>query len=140
MVASPSSRNIEDNVIQIVKGLIEDGEYLDPLPELGIYAQLCELLLEFIPSAPDRATREEMLKGLRRLPGNKPFDDLLKRRFDPQPEKKRPSQHPQGQTTDTAAFPQLDFGILDPSLAKDASPWLDEFMQFSRKWSPRSPD
>jgi hypothetical protein len=140
MVASPSPQNIENNVIQVVKGLIEDGKYLDSLPELGMYAHLCELLLEFMPSAPDRATRNEMLKGLRRMPANKPFDDLLKRGFDPQPEKKRPSQHPQEETTDRASFPQLEFGILDPSLAKDASPWLDEFIKFSRKWSPRSPD
>jgi hypothetical protein len=134
------TQDIEKNVIDMVKRLLEDGEYLEPLPELGLYIDLCCLLLEFMPKTSDRAIRAEMLKNLRRLPANKPFDDLLKRGLDPQPENEQPSQHPQEEMTNLAVPPQLEFGLLDPALAKDASPWLDEFVNFSRKWSPRSPE
>jgi len=133
-------QEIENHVIQLIKALIEDGKYLSPLPELGPYTQVCQVLVEGMPKAPDRAARDGILKAIRRMPGTKSFDDLLKRGFDPQPPQKQSSQHPQEEITDTGIPPRLEFGVLDPSLAKDASPWLDEFVKFSRKWSPRSPD
>jgi Protein of unknown function (DUF3987) len=134
----PSSQNIEDNVIQIVKDLIETGKYLNSLPELGLYAHLCQLLLEFLPEAPDKAIRYEMLNALRRMPVNKLFDDLLKHGFDP------PAEAPElvlEVRDDEDTIPPLEYSILDPALARGACPWLDdEYVPFSQKWSPRAPE
>ena len=39
------------------------------------------------------------------------------------------------------SFPELpESARLDPELGKDACPWLDTYVAFSRKWSPRSFD
>jgi hypothetical protein len=82
MVTHPP-QDIEDNVVQFIKELVEQGEYPHPLPQLGPYGQLCGILLEYMPTAPNRRIREGMLNAVRRVPANKPFDDLLKRKFDP---------------------------------------------------------
>lgn len=40
-----------------------------------------------------------------------------------------------------SSFPDLpDAAQLDPALAVGASPWLDQYVAFSRRWSPRSYD
>ena len=141
MDAPEPFQGIERNVLKVVKTLLEEGDYRDPLPELGKYAFICKALLKSMPTTSDKAVRHEMLKGLRRLPAHKSFDDLLKRGFDAQPVHEQPAQHPQEETTAPAIIcPPLEFGLLDPVLGRDASPWLDAFVAFSREWSPRSPD
>ena len=36
-------------------------------------------------------------------------------------------------------FPELpDYAVIDPEMGNNACPWLDEYIQYSQKWSPEA--
>jgi Protein of unknown function (DUF3987) len=142
---------LDKNVTQVTKALIETGYPPDPLPDIGGYTWLLQTIAKVMLDAPHQLAREGMLKAIRHHPNNKPYDDLLKRGFDPQPAKPPVKQRSDPQREKPASgveiipeeitAPPLDYSILDPELARGACPWLDEeYVPFSRIWSPRAPD
>jgi Protein of unknown function (DUF3987) len=78
---------LDKNVTQVTRALIDNGLLPDPLPDIGGYTWLLQTIAKVMLDAPHRLAREGMLKAIRHHPNNKPYDELLKRGFDPQPAK-----------------------------------------------------
>jgi uncharacterized protein DUF3987 len=107
-----TQQEIENNVINIITALLNQQKP-DTSSQLGVYAGICKDLTEKMPKAPNKDAASVMLRSVRRHKNNKALDDLLKRRFDPQPkpEVKR-DQEPEEEQAWTTEYMPLPDGII----------------------------
>lgn len=127
-------QGIETTVAQSVSTLMS-GKTIDDFSKFGKHAEIMRMVADKVSGMKpeDRKSREDVLRAIRKSNRCRDFHQLLCDHYD---ERSSETFTP---VTDEIAIPQLDFGLLDPSLAQGACPWLDEYVAFSKKWSPRGP-
>jgi hypothetical protein len=130
----PVLQEIEHNVVTFITALLNQ-QTPDLSCELGPYTAICHILAERMPQAPTAQAAQDMLKHVRKKPGNEPFDRLLKDRLDPHPEKKPHTPTPL--EDDEPYIPPLPDGIITPlAIEGGIIEIMHAYIQYSEEMSP----
>jgi hypothetical protein len=125
--AQDQGQNIRQQVRSCIEAMMR-GEKPDVLPFFGEYEQEMKLLAENYQKSKCQGNAEHAKRVINALLGSRKFPELEKVMKNEQ--KEGPSQH--------TPCPELPKSAqLPASASKDACRWLDEYVAFSRHWSPR---
>jgi Protein of unknown function (DUF3987)/Bacterial regulatory protein, arsR family len=130
-----TQQEMENNVIHFIAALLNLQKPKPAPGTLGIYAGICQMLAEKMPQAPNPEAARAILRSVRKLKQNRALDDLLKRRFDSQPEQEQETTSEPEWTTEYTPLPQ---GIIPQVLLEPTGivSLMASYVAYSKEVSP----